>query len=112
MVYHSRRCLSIHLQLYSARIPQVRFALQNTFGDVLDLAKRLHLNCLTQKCEDILSREDFELTTGRSTTDTHSVVRWAHIAQKYHLVVRPLCVNYTLQTYPAGNVCDFTQGDN
>lgn len=72
----------------------------NTFGDVLDLAKRLHLNCLTQKCEDILAREDFELTTGRSTTDTHSVVRWAHIAQKYHLVaLRLRCERFMCENF-------------
>ena len=61
--------------------------LQETFESVLELASRLHLNCLTQKCEDMLASTEFELTTGSSETDLHSVVRWAHIAQKHHLVV-------------------------
>ena len=62
--------------------------LQDTFPSVLDLADKMHLNCLTQKCEDLLTDDDFELTTGSSATDCHSVVRWAHLAQKYYLVVR------------------------
>ena len=61
--------------------------MQETLEGVLDMADRLHLNCLTQKCEDMLSQEAFEITTGQSTTDNHSVVRWAYLAQKYHLVV-------------------------
>ncbi|KAL3133205.1 hypothetical protein ABBQ38_007094 [Trebouxia sp. C0009 RCD-2024] len=61
-----------------------------TFENVLELASRLHLNCLTQKCEDMLASTDFELTTGSSETDLHSVVRWAHIAQKHHLVALQL----------------------
>ena len=62
--------------------------LQETFESVLDLASRLHLNCLTQKCEEMLASSEFELTPGSSETDCHSVVRWAHVAQKHHLVVR------------------------
>ena len=61
---------------------------QDTLPSVLDLADKMHLNCLTQKCEDMLTDDDFQLTTGSSATDCHSVLRWAHIAQKYHLVVR------------------------
>lgn len=61
--------------------------LQETFESVLELASRLHLNCLTQKCEEMLAASDFELTAGSSDTDRHSVVRWAHVAQKHHLVV-------------------------
>ena len=62
--------------------------MQETFENVLELASKLHLNCLTQKCEEMLASSEFELTTGSSETDCHSVVRWAHIAQKHHLVVR------------------------
>lgn len=61
---------------------------QETFESVLELASRLHLNCLTQKCEEMLASSEFVLTAGSSETDRHSVVRWAHIAQKHHLVVR------------------------
>ena len=61
--------------------------MQETFESVLELASRLHLNCLTQKCEEMLASSDFELTAGSSDTDRHSVVRWAHVAQKHHLVV-------------------------
>ncbi len=64
---------------------------QDTFANVLDMAQRLHLNCLTQKCEDMLAQEDFQLTTGRSTTDSHSVVKWAYYSQKYHLLVNCSC---------------------
>lgn len=62
--------------------------LQETFESVLELASRLHLNCLTQKCEEMLASSDFVLTAGSSDTDRHSVVRWAHVAQKHHLLVR------------------------
>ena len=62
--------------------------MQDTFESVLELADRMHLNCLTQKCEDMLVDDSFELSTGTSATDCHSVVRWAHLAQKFHLVVR------------------------
>lgn len=55
---------------------------------MLELAARLDLNCLTQKCEDTLASNEFELTTGNSQLDSHSVVRWAYIAQKHHLLVR------------------------
>ena len=59
----------------------------------------MHLNCLTQKCEDMLTDDGFQLTTGSSATDCHSVLRWAHIAQKYHLVVR----KPALQSWPRHN---------
>ena len=62
--------------------------MQDTFERVLELADRMCLNCLTQKCEDMLVDDSFELSTGTSATDWHSVVRWAHVAQKFHLVVR------------------------
>lgn len=45
----------------------------------------------------MLASTDFELTTGSSETDLHSVVRWAHIAQKHHLVVRGM--NVSISTY-------------
>ena len=57
---------------------------------MLELAARLDLNCLTQKCEETLASNEFELTTGNSQLDSHSVVRWAYIAQKHHLLVRGL----------------------
>ncbi|KAA6427683.1 MAG: hypothetical protein FRX49_02346 [Trebouxia sp. A1-2] len=64
------------------------------------MAQRLHLNCLTQKCENMLAQEDFQLTTGRSTTDSHSVVKWAYLAQIHHLLAvqlrceRFMCENF------------------
>lgn len=65
-----------------------RYALaQDTLEGVLEMAGRLHLNCLTQRCQDVLAHSDFQLTTGQSTADTHSVVKWAHVAQKHHLLV-------------------------
>ncbi|KAL0025128.1 hypothetical protein WJX77_001688 [Trebouxia sp. C0004] len=64
------------------------------------MAQRLHLNCLTQKCEDMLAQEDFQLTTGRSTTDSHSVVKWAHIAQKHHLLALQLrCERFMCENF-------------
>ncbi|DBA77327.1 TPA: hypothetical protein ACH3X2_000848 [Trebouxia sp. C0005] len=72
----------------------------DTFASVLDMAQRLHLNCLTQKCENMLAQEDFQLTTGRSTTDSHSVVKWAYLAQIHHLLAvqlrceRFMCENF------------------
>lgn len=72
----------------------------DTFASVLDMAQRLHLNCLTQKCEDLLAREDFQLTTGRSTTDSHSVVKWAHTAQKHHLLALQLrCERFMCENF-------------
>ncbi|DBA97387.1 TPA: hypothetical protein ACH3X1_015114 [Trebouxia sp. C0004] len=72
----------------------------DTFASVLDMAQRLHLNCLTQKCEDMLAQEDFQLTTGRSTTDSHSVVKWAHIAQKHHLLALQLrCERFMCENF-------------
>ena len=71
--------------------------LQETFESVLELASRLHLNCLTQKCEEMLASSEFELTAGSSETDRHSVVRWAHVAQKHHLVVRGMDRFYGFQ---------------
>ena len=81
----------LHTRCIAHTSRESRTSTQDTFASVLDMAQRLHLNCLTQKCEDMLAQEDFQLTTGRSTTDSHSVVKWAHEAQKHHLLVSCSC---------------------
>jgi hypothetical protein len=84
-------CRMLHTRCVAYISSESHISTQDTFASVLDMAQRLHLNCLTQKCEDMLAQEDFQLTTGRSTTDSHSVVKWAHISQKYHLLVNCSC---------------------
>ncbi|KAL0055247.1 hypothetical protein WJX82_009438 [Trebouxia sp. C0006] len=47
-----------------------------------------------------LNAEDFQLTTGRSTTDSHSVVKWAHTAQKHHLLALQLrCERFMCENF-------------
>jgi len=84
-------CCMLHTCSIAHTCSESQLPAQDTFANVLDMAQRLHLNCLTQKCEDMLAQEDFQLTTGRSTTDSHSVVKWAHTAQKHHLLVNCSC---------------------
>lgn len=84
-------CCMLHICCIAHTSSESLLSAQDTFASVLDMAQRLRLKCLTQKYEDMLAQEDFQLTTGRSTTDSHSVVKWAYTAQKHHLLVSFSC---------------------
>lgn len=90
-----RVCCMLHTRCIAHTSRESLVSTQDTFASVLDMAQRLHLNCLTQKCENMLAQEDFQLTTGRSTTDSHSVVKWAYLAQIHHLLVSLFYLSWT-----------------